>query len=72
MEITIETYNVTELNTRKKVFKNALKDIFEGDNYKTHEFETLKQAKEFEKQLNERGVMTNLTHVFRQKKINSN
>ena len=67
--ITVETWNVTELNTRKKTFSNDIKDLFYGDSYIEHKFETFEKAKVFELQLNKKGVMTNLTHNFTQKYI---
>lgn len=41
----IKYYQITELNTRKKIFDDDLKDIFEGDDYKTHKVENYDEAK---------------------------
>lgn len=59
------TFEVTELNTRRKTYRNALKDIFQGDDYKKHSFSTIEEAREFEKELNEKGIRTNLAKVRR-------
>lgn len=59
------TFEVTELNTRRKTYKSAVKDIFHGDDYKVHEFKTLEEAELFEQELNKKGIRTNLTKVHR-------
>ena len=67
--IEVETWNVTELNTRKNVFADDIQDILYGDAYPEHKFETREQAEKFEAQLNAHGIKTNITHVFRQTKV---
>lgn len=59
------TFEVTELNTRKHTYKGAVKDIFFGDNYTTHSFPTIEEARKCERELNAKGVATNLTKVHR-------
>lgn len=60
----VKYYQITELNTRKKTFKNDLKDLFEGDDYKTHEIENFEEAKALEKELNDKGIKTNFAKVL--------
>lgn len=60
----VKYYQITELNTRKKTFKNDLKDIFEGDDYKTHKIENFEEAKMLEKELNDKGIKTNFAKVL--------
>lgn len=59
----IKYYQITELNTRKKTFEDDLKDIFEGDDYKTHKVKNYEEAKALEKELNNKGIMTNFAQV---------
>lgn len=59
------TWEVTELNTRKKTFKNAVRDIFEGDDYKTHSFRTREEAETKVEELKAEGIRTNLARVVR-------
>ena len=60
----VKYYQITELNTRKKTFKDDLKDIFEGDDYKTHKIEIFEEAKALEKKLNDKGIKTNFAKVL--------
>ena len=60
----VKYYQLTELNTRKKTFKNDLKDLFEGDDYKTHKIENFEEAKALEKELNDKGIKTNFAKVL--------
>lgn len=60
----VKYYQITELNTRKKTFKNDLKDLFEGDDYKTHKIENFEEAKALEKELNDKGIKTNFAKVL--------
>lgn len=60
----VKYYQITELNTRKKTFKDDLKDIFEGDDYKTHKIENFEEAKALEKKLNDKGIKTNFAKVL--------
>lgn len=60
----VKYYQITELNTRKKTFENDLKDIFEGDDYKTHKIENFEEAKMLEKELNDKGIKTNFAKVL--------
>ena len=59
----IKYYQITELNTRKKTFENDLKDIFEDNDYKTYKVENYDESKALEKELNDKGIMTNFAQV---------
>lgn len=61
--MTIKYYQITELNTREKTFRDDLRDIFEGDDYKTHKIEDYEEAKAFEKELNDKGIKTSFAKV---------
>lgn len=56
-------YKITELNTRKKTYKNPVRDIFEGDDYKSHKRNTLDEAKALAAELYKKGIHTNIAHV---------
>lgn len=58
-----KTYEVTELNTRKATFEDDLQDIFHGDDYNKHSFKSLEEARAFEKELNAKGIHTNIASV---------
>lgn len=55
------TWVVTELNTRVNTYENNVEDIFHGDEYKNHEYETKEEAYECASRLKEQGVKTNIS-----------
>lgn len=56
-------WEVTELNTRRRRFKNEVNDILYGDNYKKHSFKTKEEAYAKMGELEGRGIKTSIARV---------
>ena len=57
-------WELTELNTRKKTFKNDVEDILYGDDYKKYTFNTKEEAEAKAIELKAQGISTNLARVL--------
>lgn len=56
-------FQVLELNTRRRTFKDEVEDCLYGDDYKKHKCETLEEAYKLEKELNKKGISTSVAKV---------
>lgn len=56
-------WEVTELNTRKRTYRDEIKDILYGDNYKKHSFKTEAEADAKAEELEARGIHTTIARV---------
>lgn len=58
-------WEVTELNTRETKFKDPIKDIIEGDNYKKHTFSSKEEAYNKADELKEKGIFTKIARTLK-------
>ena len=58
-------WQLTELNTRRRLHKSEIEDILYGEEYKNHEFNTKEAALNKQEQLKKSGIRTHLSRLIK-------